>query len=219
MFIYNKYKKWHDNIIAKAQNRTLEGYKEMHHIIPKSCGGTNDKSNLVALTAREHYIIHVLLTYCIITRYKFKMIKALNCISNMRTKYLKRDFKYSSKLYEKNKKMYSEYMKLNNPSHSEEVRRKISQTKTGVKRAESIVLKMIGRKLSKETKLKISKALMGNTRRLNTVIPLEQRKKQSKFMMGNKLNLGRKFSDKTKLKMALSHKQRWILIRENRRVA
>ena len=27
MFINNKYKTWHDNIITKAKNRTLIGYK------------------------------------------------------------------------------------------------------------------------------------------------------------------------------------------------
>ena len=36
-------------------------YCETHHIIPKSEGGSNDKSNLVNLTAREHYIAHLLL--------------------------------------------------------------------------------------------------------------------------------------------------------------
>jgi len=33
----------------------------MHHIIPRSLGGLNDKINLVNLTAREHYIAHLLL--------------------------------------------------------------------------------------------------------------------------------------------------------------
>ena len=36
-------------------------YYERHHIIPKSLGGTNDKTNLVLLSAREHYIAHLLL--------------------------------------------------------------------------------------------------------------------------------------------------------------
>lgn len=38
-------------------------YYEKHHIIPKSLGGTNDNDNLVLLTAREHYIAHLLLYY------------------------------------------------------------------------------------------------------------------------------------------------------------
>lgn len=37
------------------------GIYEKHHILPKSLGGTNDKSNLVLLTPREHYLAHWLL--------------------------------------------------------------------------------------------------------------------------------------------------------------
>ena len=36
-------------------------YVEKHHIIPKSEGGTDEPDNLVNLTAREHYIAHLLL--------------------------------------------------------------------------------------------------------------------------------------------------------------
>ena len=36
-------------------------YYEKHHIIPKCLGGTDDKNNLVLLTAREHFLCHWLL--------------------------------------------------------------------------------------------------------------------------------------------------------------
>lgn len=36
-------------------------YGENHHIIPRSEGGSDDASNKVKLTAREHYIAHLLL--------------------------------------------------------------------------------------------------------------------------------------------------------------
>jgi len=57
------YQKLHDSIISTAKKRGLiKGqYKESHHILPKSMGGNNGKSNLVDLTAREHFIIHWLL--------------------------------------------------------------------------------------------------------------------------------------------------------------
>jgi hypothetical protein len=219
MFINNKYKKWHDSIIDRAKNRVLSCYIERHHIIPKSCGGSNDKDNLVPLTAREHFIIHLLLTKCVIKKYKFKMIKALLCMSKMKTKYVKRDFNYSSKLYEINKIKYSNYMKLNNPSFNKETREKISKTKTGKKQPISFVIKMKNKKLSDKTKQKISNSLIGNKRRFNVIIPLEQRKEQSKFMKGNKFNLGNKASEETKLKMSLAHKKRWSIIKENRSVA
>ena len=36
-------------------------YKEKHHVIPKCLGGLNEKSNLIELTAREHFLCHCLL--------------------------------------------------------------------------------------------------------------------------------------------------------------
>lgn len=48
-------------LIERAKLRTTTGYKEAHHIIPKCLGGTDNPSNLVDLTAREHYIAHILL--------------------------------------------------------------------------------------------------------------------------------------------------------------
>jgi len=58
------YKQIHDSIIDRAKTRVLpkETYTERHHIIPRCMGGPDDKSNLVDLTAREHYVIHKLLT-------------------------------------------------------------------------------------------------------------------------------------------------------------
>lgn len=56
------YIKIHNSIIKSALSRgRVAGYGEMHHIIPKSMGGTDNKDNLVMLTAREHFIIHWLL--------------------------------------------------------------------------------------------------------------------------------------------------------------
>ncbi len=55
------YLKIYDQLIDRAQTRKLEGYIEQHHIIPRCIGGTDDKSNLAILTAREHFIAHKLL--------------------------------------------------------------------------------------------------------------------------------------------------------------
>lgn len=56
------YYKLHNQIIIRALRRNKPlGYCESHHIKPKSMGGTNQKNNLVYLTAREHFIIHWLL--------------------------------------------------------------------------------------------------------------------------------------------------------------
>ena len=57
------YQKIYSQLILKAKERkTVEGYKELHHIIPKCVKGTDDVNNLVELTAKEHFIAHLLLT-------------------------------------------------------------------------------------------------------------------------------------------------------------
>jgi len=55
------YQLHYDRLIERARNRTLDGYKESHHVIPRCMNGTDDKDNLVELTAREHFIAHLLL--------------------------------------------------------------------------------------------------------------------------------------------------------------
>lgn len=83
MFIKNKYFRLYFNIIQKGiQRSSLSGYYEEHHIIPKSFGGSNDSINLVKLTAREHYICHLLLTKCTEGLYKQKMVFAFRRLCN-----------------------------------------------------------------------------------------------------------------------------------------
>lgn len=63
MYLQNKYTKCYYSIIDRAVSRDLskEIYTERHHIIPKSLGGSNDPTNLVKLTAKEHRLAHILL--------------------------------------------------------------------------------------------------------------------------------------------------------------
>ena len=52
----------YNQIIINRKNNPIKGYTERHHIVPRSLGGNNNKSNKVRLTAREHFICHLLLT-------------------------------------------------------------------------------------------------------------------------------------------------------------
>lgn len=56
------YQKIYNDLVSRAKTRVLNCYKERHHVIPRCMGGTDDKENLVDLTAREHFIAHWLLT-------------------------------------------------------------------------------------------------------------------------------------------------------------
>lgn len=55
------YQKIYNQLIDRAKNRLLEGYRECHHIIPRCIGGMNTAENLVDLTPEEHYVAHQLL--------------------------------------------------------------------------------------------------------------------------------------------------------------
>jgi hypothetical protein len=39
----------------------LTGYTERHHIVPRSLGGTDAKTNIIRLTAEDHFFAHLLL--------------------------------------------------------------------------------------------------------------------------------------------------------------
>lgn len=73
-FLKNKYTDWYMKIINNAKNRPIVGYIEKHHIIPRSLEGTDDKDNIVKLTAREHFVCHLLLTK-MVTGYQKELMK------------------------------------------------------------------------------------------------------------------------------------------------
>jgi 5-methylcytosine-specific restriction endonuclease McrA len=58
------HQKIYDRIVENAKNRKDLFYEcEIHHIIPRSIGGSNNLDNLVKLTYKEHYVCHRLLTF------------------------------------------------------------------------------------------------------------------------------------------------------------
>lgn len=80
MFKTNKYTKYYFNIITNAKNQVRtkkDSHYENHHIIPKSMGGSNTKNNLVLLTAREHFICHMLLIRMVSTKDVYRMVNAI----------------------------------------------------------------------------------------------------------------------------------------------
>jgi hypothetical protein len=55
------YSAHYSKLINRAVGREVSGYSEKHHIVPRCMGGSDDPSNLVRLTAREHFVAHQLL--------------------------------------------------------------------------------------------------------------------------------------------------------------
>jgi hypothetical protein len=160
----NKYKKWYDAIVKNAQNRTLDSYSELHHIIPRSLGGSDDTRNLVSLTIREHFICHILLTKFTSGEDRNKMLYAVILMkggNNKQPRYI------NSRLYEtvklsftnNRKTMTGEKNSFYGKKHSEETRAKMSASKK--KLYGNGNHPHIGMKRSKEVKRNISLARKG----------------------------------------------------------
>jgi hypothetical protein len=125
MFKSGFYKNIYESIIYKAQNRMKkEGiYYENHHIIPSSLGGTNNKENIVALTAREHFICHYLLTKITINpEHKSKMIWAffMMCVDPVSGSVERK----KSSRYELARKLFAE----NHPTKNNNIVKKMSHS-------------------------------------------------------------------------------------------
>ena len=114
-----KYHLHYNTLIENARDRILpsDTYKESHHIIPRSLGGSDDRNNLVDLTAREHYIAHLLLAKMHGGEQKRKMLAAVLLMGA-----IKRYRKCNSHLYESMRLSYIETVK--GKSRNIEVREK-----------------------------------------------------------------------------------------------
>lgn len=166
VFINNKYTAIYFSIINRAKTRSLDGYKEKHHIVPKSLGGDNKSSNLVALTAKEHFVCHQLLTKMTDGEAKKKMVYALWLLCNLENVSQKRHVA-NSIVYEKVriqhaknvsqkfkgvKKTYSYWL---NKNHTVESKHKQSLVKQGKNNP------MFGRQHSADTIKKMKESQSG----------------------------------------------------------
>lgn len=175
----NKYSKLYYKITSNAKQRITEGYTELHHIIPQSMGGSNDKENLVNLTAREHFICHWLLVKMTDSVDRSKMLYALNGMK-AENKYQQRyHTKITARVYEKYRIEHAENhsktmkgrpawnkgRKLEGEELEEHLKRtrnrKQMSPETKAKWIADRVAKVTGTKRSEQSKLNISLSLKG----------------------------------------------------------
>lgn len=139
LFLNNKYTALYYRIITKCQS----DIGEVHHIIPKSLGGTNESNNLVRISHKAHFILHRLLIKMVkLESHKVAMNYALFMMMNRNISH------YTSRTYDEVRINVSETMKINNPMHDP-----------------MVLNKRIGQKRNNETKERMSKA---NLRRWKT---------------------------------------------------
>lgn len=97
----------YDEIIEFFRQNPLSEkcYGENHHIVPKSLGGSNEKENIVRLTARAHFICHMLLVRIHTGEAKKKMWCALHFMT------IDQKHRSSARQYEKIKLEFSKTQK------------------------------------------------------------------------------------------------------------
>lgn len=154
--------------MRKAESRQAPtGYIERHHVFPVSIYGKNKR--VVPLTAKEHYIAHLLIHKAFELRYgknHCKTQKMLFAIFLMRGK----SRKSNSFMYQKAREKLSVIRK--GSKRSKQFCEKLSKLMTGKKRGP----------LTKEAKAKLSAS------RLGKILSLEAKQKISQTRENNSLN-------------------------------
>jgi hypothetical protein len=105
------YQKIYNDLVAKCvvrglDKKVLNGYFEKHHILPVCLGGTDDPSNFVMFTAKEHFIAHMLLWKAYPE--DLSLASAAFFMRNTRDE----RNKFNSKLYSKLSEDYSKVMSI-----------------------------------------------------------------------------------------------------------
>lgn len=133
MFLQNKYTKCYFSIIDNSLSRVLTCYTEKHHIVPRSLGGDDNTQNIAILTAREHFICHLLLPKMVTGVARRNMSFAIWSMLNRDHSKNKSRYRITSHLYELLKKKVAQ---ASSDLHrgkivSADTRRKISEKATG----------------------------------------------------------------------------------------
>jgi len=135
---------------------------ENHHIIPKSCGGLNEKTNIVLLSFEDHYKAHYYLCFMYTDEMRDKMLHAWWWMSN-RANVMEVDINKGSQEYKVLREAFVEKMIERNPMKgrpvSKKSREKMRQAKLGTPSVN--IYEMKTPEEIKEIKAKISAAGLG----------------------------------------------------------
>jgi len=199
------YQKLYDLIIKKHKilnfKKGQDIYLESHHILPKSIGGTNNKENLVNLTAKAHFVAHHLL--CKIYPNNNKIIYSFWMFVTKTSNNNKRKYKVTSSMYEKIKKEFS--IRLSNQFKGiRKTKKCVDNMKIAAKNRKHKKCIFCDKKIHPHMYARWH----GAKCRLNPNIDTQILKERSKEMSTKFKN--RKHSEKTKAKISQSSKNKFV---------
>ena len=210
-------------------NPVKSAYKERHHIVPKSEGGSDDADNVVNLTAREHYIAHLLLAKI----YDDKKMHCAVIYMQTKAKTQKRNFRFNSHLYEKIREEYGN--KVSGKNHwnygkppwnkgiplSDEQKEKIRNKLLGRHLSEATKEKLRNKTHTDEWKKTMSKKMSGkNNPFYNHTHSEEAKQKMSKAQCGEKNpNYGKHLSEETREKISKANKGKKRSLEQKKKIS
>lgn len=182
---YSRYARF----IDRLKGQSVDGYSEVHHIVPRSLGGSDDADNLIRLTARQHFIAHWMLARAI----GGSAARAFFMMSNF-GKYGQVNSTTYAIARQEYAKQVSQQLKQcpNVPIFTDAHREKLRQAKLGRKLSDETKRKVgeaqRGRKLSEETRRRISESKKGKaTRGCGWKHSEETRKKMTESQLARNL--------------------------------
>lgn len=188
------YQKIYNQIIERGKTRILEEYKERHHIIPRCMGGTDEDDNIVELTAKEHFIVHKLLTE--IYPNENGLHYAVFAMCHLKNEYHERTYTIGAREYQRLRE---------NLIVSDETRERMRIAQTGKKQSIKTIQKRT-KKLKGQTRTDEFKQLI--SKRNSGKVPTEEhRRKISRTKKGNCYNSEKTMSEEQKKKISESMKR------------
>ena len=230
MFTDNKYRRWYLALCERARGRVLSDRGERHHVVPKSLGGSNTADNMVALTYREHFLAHWLLTKFTAGQAQRKMNHALAMMASSvggrvltSWQYARAKVALSDAVRGLQKSVVTrERMAATARNRSPEYREKQRIAQTGRTHSDETRAKLsaITKAITPEKRkaMAVAGGLANRGRKCSPatiaaltgrVVSAETREKLRITSTGRKNNLGRKFSEEQRRNMSAGIKAAW----------